>query len=171
MNLGCKFLGHGLRQDFRVTNIHVPKSQVIDTSDFFFIVALKRKLSLAFLAWYLLKEDIQVKTHDSIEDARTALRLYRKYQEFQDAGVLETMLQDIYRKGKDTGFKPPTIKDDEKVFKRTGTPPILNELTLPSTPLNNVFNLGSSTMNSARKCFASGWTPGRGTNAHSSPLW
>lgn len=171
LNLGCKFLGHGLRQDFRVTNIHVPKSQVIDTSDFFFIVALKRKLSLAFLAWYLLKEDIQVKTHDSIEDARTALRLYRKYQEFQDAGVLETMLQDIYRKGKDTGFKPPTIKDDEKVFKRTGTPPILNELTLPSTPLNNVFNLGSSTMNSARKCFASGWTPGRGTNAHSSPLW
>ncbi|KAG8423891.1 poly(A)-specific ribonuclease [Metarhizium acridum] len=93
LNLGCKFLGHGLKQDFRVINIHVPKSQVIDTIDLFFLKSRLRKLSLAFLAWYLLKEDIQMETHDSIEDSRTALKLYRKYLEFEDAGILETMLQ------------------------------------------------------------------------------
>ncbi|PHH70824.1 hypothetical protein CDD80_5705 [Ophiocordyceps camponoti-rufipedis] len=77
LNLGCKFLGHGLKQDFRVINIHVPKAQVIDTIDLFYLKSRLRKLSLAFLAWYLLKEDIQMETHDSIEDSRTALRLYR----------------------------------------------------------------------------------------------
>lgn len=107
LNLGCIFLGHGLKQDFRVINIHVPKSQVIDTAEFFFVAARLRKLSLAFLAWYLLKEDIQKVTHDSIEDARTALKLYGKYLEFEDAGVFEQVLNEIYRKGREMGFKPP----------------------------------------------------------------
>ncbi|PHH86624.1 hypothetical protein CDD83_9979 [Cordyceps sp. RAO-2017] len=75
LNLGCRFLGHGLKQDFRVINIHVPRAQVIDTIDLFFLRSRLRKLSLAFLAWYLLKEDIQLETHDSIEDSRTALKL------------------------------------------------------------------------------------------------
>jgi PAB-dependent poly(A)-specific ribonuclease subunit 2 len=107
LNLGCRFLGHGLKQDFRVTNIHIPKSQVIDTAEFFFVAARLRKLSLAFLAWYLLKEEIQQETHDSIEDARTALKLYAKYEEFVDAGVLEIMLSDIYKMGREVNFKPP----------------------------------------------------------------
>jgi PAB-dependent poly(A)-specific ribonuclease subunit 2 len=107
LNLGCTFLGHGLKQDFRVINIHVPKAQVIDTAENFFVAARLRKLSLAFLAWYLLKEDIQLETHDSIEDARAALKLYAKYLEFVDAGVLDTMLAEIYRRGRELGFKPP----------------------------------------------------------------
>jgi PAB-dependent poly(A)-specific ribonuclease subunit 2 len=107
LNLGCSFLGHGLKQDFRVINIHVPKAQVIDTAEFFFVAARLRKLSLAFLAWYLLKEEIQQETHDSIEDARTALKLYAKYLEFVDAGVLDDILREIYRKGREMGFKPP----------------------------------------------------------------
>ncbi|KAL2187287.1 hypothetical protein L209DRAFT_753216 [Thermothelomyces heterothallicus CBS 203.75] len=121
LNLGCKFLGHGLRQDFRVINIQVPRAQVIDTIQVFFLKSRLRKLSLAFLAWYLLKEDIQLETHDSIEDARTALKLYRKYLEFEDAGILETMLEDIYKAGRATGFKPP--RRDDQVIQRTDTPP------------------------------------------------
>ena len=50
--------------------------QVIDTV-FLFHFKRQRKLSLRFLASYLLKEDIQQQTHDSIEDARTAVKLYQ----------------------------------------------------------------------------------------------
>lgn len=107
LNLGCIFIGHGLPKDFRTINIHVPKSQVLDTVDLFYIRARQRKLSLRFLAWYLLKEDIQQENHDSIEDARTALRLWRKYEEFRDAGLVETMVEEVYREGKKWGYKPP----------------------------------------------------------------
>ena len=107
LNLGCIFIGHGLVKDFRTINIHVPKSQVLDTVDLFYIRARQRKLSLRYLAWYLLKEDIQQETHDSIEDARTAFRLWRKYEEFRDAGIVETMVEEVYREGKKWGYKPP----------------------------------------------------------------
>lgn len=125
LNLGCKFLGHGLKQDFRVINIHVPKTQVIDTSDLFFIKERLRKLSLQFLAYTILKEDIQLHTHDSIEDARTALRLYRKYQEYAEAGILDTMLQEIYAKGLASNFKPPA-KTGAGMSIRTSTPPVID---------------------------------------------
>lgn len=107
VNLSVTFLGHGLKQDFRVVNIQVPKAQVIDTAELFFVAARLRKLSLAFLAWVLLKEDIQVVVHDSIEDARTALRLWGKWREFVEAGVLEEVLADVYRVGRECGFRPP----------------------------------------------------------------
>ncbi|KAI1777276.1 PAB-dependent poly(A)-specific ribonuclease subunit PAN2 [Hypoxylon cercidicola] len=136
LNLGCRFLGHGLKQDFRVINIHVPKSQVIDTSDLFFIKERLRKLSLQFLAHTLLKEDIQQSTHDSIEDARTALKLYRRYQEFDEAGILETMLQEIYAKGVASNFKPPAKGGAGGGVPRTDTPPVDGAVgTGPTTPI------------------------------------
>lgn len=107
LHLGCVFVGHGLTKDFRTINVFIPRSRVVDTVDLFFIRARQRKLSLRFLAWYLLKEDIQTDTHDSVEDARTALRLYRKYQEFTDAGVFERVLADVYAKGREVNFKVP----------------------------------------------------------------
>uniref|UniRef100_UPI00046208E1 PAB-DEPENDENT POLY(A)-SPECIFIC RIBONUCLEASE SUBUNIT PAN2 n=1 Tax=Neurospora crassa TaxID=5141 RepID=UPI00046208E1 len=106
VNLGCKFLGHGLSQDFRVINIQVPRNQVIDTSIIFMKPPSQRKISLAFLAWYLLKEDIQQNTHDSIEDAQTALKLYRKYEEFMANGSFHDVLEALYKKGKTLNFKP-----------------------------------------------------------------
>lgn len=167
LNLGCKFLGHGLKQDFRVTNIHVPKAQVIDTIDFFFVKARLRRLSLAFLAWYLLREDIQLETHDSIEDARTALKLYRKYLEYQDAGILETILQDIYRVGREMNFKAPAAKKDGHIIERTETPPVLGAgegLGLPgaassgpTTPVRKPIGLAPGTGGSF------GFTPGKGS--------
>ncbi|KAF2203610.1 PAB-dependent poly(A)-specific ribonuclease subunit PAN2 [Delitschia confertaspora ATCC 74209] len=106
-NLGCVFVGHSLANDFRTINIHIPKKQVVDTVNLFFKPSLHRKLNLKFLAWCVLKEKIQEDTHDSVEDATTALKLWRKYQEFVDAGVLEQMLDDIYAKGREVGFKAP----------------------------------------------------------------
>jgi hypothetical protein len=55
----------------------------------------------------LLNESVQVATHDSIEDARTALLLYQKYLELKEAGRLQETLKDIYDKGSSLGFKPP----------------------------------------------------------------
>jgi PAB-dependent poly(A)-specific ribonuclease subunit 2 len=107
LNLGCVFVGHSLANDFRTINIHVPRSQVVDTSNLFFLPDFKRKLNLKFLAWCVLKEQIQQDTHDSIEDATTALKLWRKYEEFVDAGVLEPMLNDIYATGSQVKFKAP----------------------------------------------------------------
>ena len=174
LNLGCKFLGHGLKQDFRVTNIHVPKAQVIDTIDFFFVKSRLRKLSLAFLAWYLLKEDIQLDTHDSIEDARTALKLYRKYLEFQDAGILERILADIYKEGARMQFKPPAAKRDGQVIQRTETPMLPDQSTGaaalgPTTPQRKLEGLAPGT---GASIGGSGWTPGKGSGLSlgSSPL-
>jgi PAB-dependent poly(A)-specific ribonuclease subunit 2 len=175
LNLGCKFLGHGLKQDFRVTNIHVPKAQVIDTIDFFYVKERLRKLSLAFLAWCVLKEDIQLETHDSIEDARTALKLYKKVLEFQDAGILETMVQDIYNKGKETNYKPPAIKKDGHLIERTDTPPIgslgghgpSTPGPGPTTPVRRPLGLAPTTAGGS-PFSGSGWVPGKGLGG--SPL-
>jgi PAB-dependent poly(A)-specific ribonuclease subunit 2 len=111
LNKGCIFVGHSLGNDFRTINIHVPKKQVVDTVDLFFKPSLHRKLNLKFLAWCVLKEKIQQSTHDSIEDAETALKLWRKYEEYVDAGILERMLDDIFVIGRDVGFRAPGSKD------------------------------------------------------------
>ncbi|KAL2021290.1 hypothetical protein VTK56DRAFT_7369 [Thermocarpiscus australiensis] len=163
LNLGCKFLGHGLRQDFRVINIQVPRAQVIDTIDLFYLKSRLRKLSLAFLAWYLLKEDIQLETHDSIEDARTALKLYRKYLEFQDAGILEAMLEDIYKTGRATNFKPQ--RKDDQVIKRTDTPPATVEggAVDPLTPARKAAGLGQGSGTGTPFGTVPGFTPGKGS--------
>ena len=119
LNLGCKFIGHGLSSDFRTINIHVPESQVIDTQDLFSLgERTRRKLSLRFLAWLLLGEDIQQNLtagHDSIEDARTALKLWRKYIEYEQAGIVEDIKDDIFSKGKAYDYKVPASKDGRRL--------------------------------------------------------
>lgn len=113
---GCIFIGHGLSKDFRIisqfrismarftahnpTDIFVPPEQVIDTVDLYYIDTRHRRLSLRFLAWYVLKEDIQTETHDSIEDALSALKLYKAYQEFESKGIFDQKLEEIYKEGK-----------------------------------------------------------------------
>ena len=60
----------------------------------------KRRLSLRFLAWHLLGEQMVNRMqdkHDSIEDAQTALSLYDKYVELQAACLhpqLATMVEE-----------------------------------------------------------------------------
>ena len=131
LNLGCKFIGHGLSSDFRTINIHVPESQVIDTQDLFSLgERTRRKLSLRFLAWLLLGEDIQqnlIAGHDSIEDARTALKLWRKYKEYEEAGVLEDIKDDIYLRGKALDYKVPIGRDGRRI-------PETPTASLPGTP-------------------------------------
>ena len=165
LNLGCKFLGHGLKQDFRVINLQVPKAQVIDTIELFYLKSRLRRLSLAFLTSVLLKEDIQLETHDSIEDARSALKLYRKYQEFMDAGLLEKMLEEIYKTGRATNFKPPR-KDDHHGAQGADAPPGPAEGP-PTTPLRRpaggLSGNESGSAQSIRFELMPVFTPGRGS--------
>ncbi|KAF9234026.1 ubiquitin carboxyl-terminal hydrolase-domain-containing protein [Melanogaster broomeanus] len=97
---GCIFIGHGLSKDFRIINIFVPPEQVIDTVDLYFLRSRQRRLSLRFLSWFVLGENIQTDTHDSIEDARSALRLYKAYHEFEAEKTFDDKLEELYRAGK-----------------------------------------------------------------------
>jgi PAB-dependent poly(A)-specific ribonuclease subunit 2 len=47
----------------------------------------------------------QTETHDSIEDACTALALYRRYVELQAEGEFEITLQGLYALGHATNWK------------------------------------------------------------------
>ncbi|KAI3642857.1 hypothetical protein MP228_012412 [Amoeboaphelidium protococcarum] len=106
IDLGCIFVGHGLSKDFRTINIFVPDQQVIDTVTIYRIKG-QRKISLRFLAWYVLKLDIQSHMHDSVEDAKTALLLYEKYLELERSGKFQTYLHKLYEDGRKMNWKGP----------------------------------------------------------------
>ncbi|KAJ2956748.1 hypothetical protein NQZ79_g7424 [Umbelopsis isabellina] len=111
VDLGCIFIGHGLKSDFRIINILVPPEQVIDTLDIYYMRNRQRKISLRFLAWALLELDIQQVTHNSIEDAKTALLLYKKYLELRENGTFGKVLEDIYEMGRKSNWLKATPKD------------------------------------------------------------
>jgi len=115
VDLGCIFIGHGLSKDFRIINIYVPPEQVIDTVDLYFLRERQRRLSLRFLSWFVLHENIQTDTHDSIEDARSALKLYKAYQDFEEQGIFDEKLDELYREGPKHHWKPPVSLRTETV--------------------------------------------------------
>ena len=103
---GCVFVGHGLTTDFRIINLFVPPSQVKDTVELYRLPG-QRKISLRFLSAFLLRKGIQGDTHDSVEDARIALLLYRKYLELEKQGknALSKTIHAIYECGRMTKWK------------------------------------------------------------------
>jgi len=105
---GAMFVGHGLKKDFRMLNIVIPPEQVIDTVDLFH--SGRRRLSLRFLAAYLLGATIQSGTHDSVEDAVAALKLYDKYSKLKEEGKFEETLAEIFDWGNAHGFDPAAWK-------------------------------------------------------------
>ncbi|KAF5381095.1 hypothetical protein D9615_003865 [Tricholomella constricta] len=121
---GCRFIGHGLSKDFRIINIFVPPEQVIDTVDLYFLKSRQRRLSLRFLSWFVLHEHIQTDTHDSIEDARSALNLYKAYHELKEADIFDQKLEELYSEGRRYNFKPPPALDSTKTLaeERAGSP-------------------------------------------------
>lgn len=107
-DLGCRFVGHGLKNDFRMINIILPPEQVLDTVHLFRLPG-QRFFSLRFLSAYLLRQDIQAETHDSIEDARAALDLYKLYLRLQESGDLRAKIQEMYDWGRIHGYNPDNV--------------------------------------------------------------
>jgi PAB-dependent poly(A)-specific ribonuclease subunit 2 len=52
---------------------------------------------------------IQSVTHDSIEDAKSALQLYQHYQKLEASGGVSTALKELYQAGKRMQWKVPGI--------------------------------------------------------------
>lgn len=104
---GCVFVGHGLKKDFRMLNIVVPKDQIVDTMDLFW-PGRGRRLSLKFLvAFFLgLGSGFQEDVHDSIEDATAALRLYNLHQDLQSKGQFDELLSRAMDWGAAAGWDP-----------------------------------------------------------------
>lgn len=98
-------LRHGLAKDFETANIFVPPEQVRDTVDLWRLPD-RRMISLKFLAAYVLDADIQDEVHDSIEDAKTALLLYKKYLELKEQGdeVVQAKILELYSIGQQNNW-------------------------------------------------------------------
>lgn len=92
VDAGAIIIGHGLHMDFKMLNIAVPDSQIIDTVEIYRLPG-KRFMSLQYLAYHVLSRNIQYDEHDSIEDATTALDLYRYC--FVDNAIVHLKIQSI----------------------------------------------------------------------------
>lgn len=107
LNMGVVFVGHGLYNDFRCINIHVPREQIRDTAELYYKSDFKRQLSLKFLVYMVLGRKVQTGNHDSVEDAHGALALYRRAVELKKTGEFEGVLDHVYVEGQQMRFKVP----------------------------------------------------------------
>ena len=90
----------------RMPDIFVPPEQVIDTVDLYYLENRQRRLSLRFLTWFVLKENIQTDTHDSIEDSLSALKLYKVHLQLEAGGTFDNKLDEVYREGRQYVSRP-----------------------------------------------------------------
>lgn len=79
---GKVLVGHSLKNDFRALLIEHPRKQTRDTSKYrpFRRIARGKSPSLRRLAKEFLGIDIQQGSHDSVDDARVAMLLYRAHK-------------------------------------------------------------------------------------------
>jgi len=102
---GRVVVGHALHNDFRVMHFRIPEVDVRDTSQYRYLHTLaheaeqenkttpeaNNKTSLKSLTRRLLNRRIQGQSHDSVEDARAALDLYKLvHQQWEEDQPMST---------------------------------------------------------------------------------
>lgn len=82
-------IGHDIQHDFKVLGFSHPKSLIRDTAKYkpFKDISMGKTPSLKKLCDHLLKKTIQEGEHDSIEDSRCALELYKRHRPAWERGV------------------------------------------------------------------------------------
>jgi RNA exonuclease 4 len=80
---GRVLVGHSLKNDFRVLMLSHPRGSIRDTSKFrpFRKLSRGKNPSLRMLSQHVLGLTIQTGAHDSIDDARVAMLLYRRVKD------------------------------------------------------------------------------------------
>eukprot|EP00475_Leptophrys_vorax_P032987 TRINITY_DN51520_c0_g1_i1.p2 TRINITY_DN51520_c0_g1~~TRINITY_DN51520_c0_g1_i1.p2 ORF type:complete len:144 (+),score=47.66 TRINITY_DN51520_c0_g1_i1:669-1100(+) len=72
-------VGHSLQNDLKALRLSHPARLIRDLTLFSKFCPTK-KLPLKYLAQHFLKRTIQVNTHDSVEDARASMDLYKLFR-------------------------------------------------------------------------------------------
>eukprot|EP00094_Tigriopus_californicus_P012751 TCALIF_12326-PA protein Name:"Similar to pan2 PAB-dependent poly(A)-specific ribonuclease subunit pan2 (Aspergillus terreus (strain NIH 2624 / FGSC A1156))" AED:0.40 eAED:0.43 QI:0/0/0/0.25/1/1/4/0/657 len=111
VDVGCIFVGHGLKNDFEMLGIVVPTGQVVDTVHLFHLPHW-RLLSIKFLAWYFLDKHIQKECHNSNEDAGAALELYQIYLDLEAQGTMKATLAKVLDQASLLNWKVPQPQDN-----------------------------------------------------------
>lgn len=72
-------------------------------------------MKIDLLLWFLISEtSIQSVTHDSVEDAYTALQLYLKYQEMSKDGMdqVRKVIKEMYEYGRKNQWKIADVEGE-----------------------------------------------------------
>lgn len=109
VDIGVVFVGHGLKNDFKIINLVVPSEQIRDTAEIFQLQN-QRLIRLRFLSQILLKIDVQKEEHDSVEDALTALNLYKISLTLQENNQLNTAIDNIYKIGRQLNWATDNLQ-------------------------------------------------------------
>ncbi|XP_052743728.1 uncharacterized protein LOC112052873 isoform X2 [Bicyclus anynana] len=70
-------VGHSLKFDLDVLNLHYPEHRLRDLATCDSLMRNNQPVSLKSLAWKYLGQIIQIGGHDSLEDARACMEIYK----------------------------------------------------------------------------------------------
>jgi len=98
---GRTIVGHSLKHDFEVLNFFTPEKNTRDLAHFKLLKKEGKILSLKKMVSEHLDTEIQNGQHDSVEDARSAMAIYRKFEKeweeqikHSNYGMVRTQLLD-----------------------------------------------------------------------------
>jgi PAB-dependent poly(A)-specific ribonuclease subunit 2 len=105
---GIKFVGYGLAHDLHPFNFYASEECLLDIAQLFHLPG-ERSVPLRFMAWYFLGMHVQTSGRNSIEDAQTALKLYRKYNKLKDDPSVDFVaaVQRLYRAARQHDWNVP----------------------------------------------------------------